>query len=207
MATLWVRSERGRHPCGDLMPNHLIASCTTFDEGLAFCKNNEPTLVIVTQLLEEGSGIDLINSVKKIDPHLRTLLFLQHQNSLLFQEAVNTHSDGILLETEMGSGHVLAAVKAVVKGGMYLEPLIARQLAGSGSGRNPGLTPRELQVMEYVVCGLNDREIGQKIFIATDTVKYHLKQVYSKMGVHNRTRAAICLVLMGLVPPPQPLFP
>lgn len=207
MAALWVRSERGRHSGSELMPDHLIGSCTTFSEGLELCLGKDPTLLIVTQLLEEGSGIDLVNAAKDASPHLRTVLFLQHNNLPLFQEVIKTHSDGIVLESEMGSGHVIAAIKKVANGGMYLEPLIAQELAGSSPDHNPGLTPRELEVMKYVVCGLNDREIGQAVFLATDTIKYHLKQVFAKLGVHNRTRAAICLVLMGLVPPPKPLFP
>jgi DNA-binding NarL/FixJ family response regulator len=107
----------------------------------------------------------------------------------------------------MGSGHVVEALKTVSKGGLYLEPAIAQALAGSQASRNPGLTPRELDIMNKVVCGLNDREIGESLYISTDTVKYHLKQVYTKLGIHNRTRAAITLVLMGLVSPPSPLIP
>jgi DNA-binding NarL/FixJ family response regulator len=80
-------------------------------------------------------------------------------------------------------------------------------LSGSHEERNPGLTERELEVIQEVVNGFNDREIGERLHMATATVKYHLKHVYSKLGVHNRTRAAISLVLMGLVAPPRPLIP
>jgi len=45
------------------------------------------------------------------------------------------------------------------------------------------------------------------LHLATDTVKYHLKQVYQKLNLHSRTRAAISLVLLGLVAPPKPLLP
>jgi DNA-binding NarL/FixJ family response regulator len=207
LATLWVRSERGRYRGKSLMPDHLAGSCTTYNEGLELYLAKRPSLVVCTQLLEEGSGLELVERIKEIEPHLPTLLFLQHRNLPLFQQAVKTHSDGIVLETEMGSGHVVEALKTVSKGGLYLEPLIAEALAGSQKGSNPGLTPRELEVMQQVVCGLNDREIGESIHIATDTVKYHLKQVYAKLGIHNRTRAAISLVLMGLVRPPSPLIP
>ena len=204
---MWVRSERGRYSGSSPMPDHLAGACTTFSEGLDRFVSNRPTLVIATQVLEEGSGLDLISAIKEADPGLPTLLFLQHRNQPLYQEALNTHSDGIVLESEMGSGHVIKAIEIVLKGGMYLEPLIAQALAGSSSGRSPGLTPRELEVMKYVVRGLSDREIGEEIHLAMDTVKYHLKQVFAKLGIHNRTRAAISLVLMGLVPPPRPLLP
>jgi DNA-binding NarL/FixJ family response regulator len=207
MATLWVRSERGRYSGQSLMPERLVGSCTTLHEGLKACRDRDPSLLITTQLLEEGSGLELIVEAKRILPELRTILFLQYDHRALLEEAVKTHSDGIVLESEMGSGHVMAALRTVSKGGLYLEPKIARELHGSTQGRNPGLSPRELEVMQEVANGHNDREIGERLHIATDTVKYHLKQVYLKLNVHTRTRAAISLVLLGIIAPPRPLLP
>jgi DNA-binding NarL/FixJ family response regulator len=207
MATLWVRSERGRYAGQGLMPERLVGSCTTLHEGLKACRDRDPSLLITTQLLEEGSGLELIVEAKRILPELRTILFLQYDHRALLEEAVKTHSDGIVLESEMGSGHVMAALRTVSKGGLYLEPKIARELHGSTQGRNPGLSPRELEVMQEVANGHNDREIGERLHIATDTVKYHLKQVYHKLNVHTRTRAAISLVLLGIIAPPRPLLP
>ena len=207
MATLWVRSERGRYTGQSLIPERLVGSCTTLHEGLKACRDRDPSLLITTQLLEEGSGLELIVEAKRILPELRTILFLQYDHRALLEEAVKTHSDGIVLEAEMGSGHVMAALRTVSKGGFYLEPKIARELHGSTQGRNPGLSTRELEVMQEVANGHNDREIGERLHIATDTVKYHLKQVYHKLNVHTRTRAAISLVLLGIIAPPRPLLP
>lgn len=207
LATLWVRAERGRYGGESLMPDHLSGSCTTLEEALRICLDRQPTLLITTQLLEKGSGLQLIREAKQILPDCRTLLFLQHSHRTLLEEAVQTHSDGIVLESEIGSGHVIAALRTVSKGGVYLEPEIARELHGSIKARDPKLTPRELEVMQEVVLGHNDREIGERLHIASDTVKYHLKQIYQKLNVHSRTRAAISLVLLGLVEPPRPLLP
>lgn len=207
MATLWVRSERGRYQGTGLMPDRLVGSCTTTAEALDLCRDRQPSLLITTQLLEEGSGLELVSQAKAMDPALRTLLFLQHDHRTLLEQAVHTHSDGIVLESEIGSGHVMAAIRTVSKGGMYLDPTIVAELHGSAPGRDPGLTARELEVMAEVAAGHNDREVGERLHLATDTVKYHLKQVYQKLGVHSRTRAAIVLVLMGLVEPPRPLLP
>jgi len=207
LAAVWVRSERGRTQATALMPERLAGSCTTLEEALLICREKQPTLLITTQLLEEGSGLELVVQAKRLQPALRSLLFLQYDHRTLLEAAVNTHSDGIVLESEMGSGHVITALHTVSKGGFYLEPKIAAELHGSSRGRNPGLSARELEVMQEVANGLNDREIGQRLHIATDTVKYHLKQVYQKLSVHSRTRAAISLMLMGLVSPPRPLLP
>lgn len=209
LASVWVRSERGRALAGNgaLMPERLVGSCTTYDEAVALLAAHPPTLLVTTQLLEKGSGLELVHEAKRLVPEVRTLLFLQHDHQALLEEAIKTHSDGILLESEMGSGHVIAALRIVSRGGMYLEPRIARLLHGSHHFSDPGLTRRELEVMQHVVMGLNDREIGETLHLATDTVKHHLKQVYQKLHVHNRTRAAIALVLMGLADPPRPLLP
>lgn len=189
------------------MPERLVGACTTRDEALTLCQTQEPTLLVTTQLLEVGSGLDLVVAAKQARPALRTLLFLQYDHRTLLEEAIKTHSDGIVLESEMGSGHVMTALRVVGTGGFYLEPKIARMLHGSERGQDPGLSSRELNVMQEVANGRNDREIGDHLHLSTDTVNYHLKQVYQKLGVHNRTRAAITLVLLGLVAPPQPLLP
>ena len=207
LAAVWVRAQRGRYQGESVMPENLLGSCTTLKEALEICRCGEPTLLISTQLLEQGSGLELIAQAKALRPELRTLLFLQHSHRALLEEAIKTHSDGLVLESEVGSGHVMAALRTVSRGGMYLDPTIAKALHGSREGLDPGLSRRELEVMHHVASGLIDREIGDCLNLATDTVKHHLKQVYQKLNVHSRTRAAISLVLMGLIEPPHPLLP
>lgn len=207
LAAVWVRAERGRYRGERTMPENLLGSCTTMGEALTICLERDPTLLICTQLLEQGSGLELVIRAKELRPELRTVLFLQHSHRALLEEAIKTHSDGLVLESEVGAGHVMAALRTVSRGGLYLDPTIAKQLHGSRECLDPGLSKRELEVMQHVASGLIDREIGEQMNLATDTVKHHLKQVYQKLNVHSRTRAAISLVLMGLVQPPNPLLP
>lgn len=211
LAAVWVRSELLLHrhtgKQGGAIQDRLVGSCTTLQEAIQLCDEVPPSLLITTQLLEQGTGLELVVAAKQKLPNLRTLLFLQHDHRTLLEHAVNTHSDGIVLEGEIGSGHVIEAMRTVSKGGFYLEPRIAHELHGSRKGHDPGLTNRELEVMQYVAFGLNDREIAEILHVATTTVKYHLKKVFTKLAVHSRTRAAISLVVMGLVEPPKPLLP
>jgi DNA-binding NarL/FixJ family response regulator len=100
-----------------------------------------PSLLITTQLLEQGSGLELITAAKQLAPDLRSLLFLQYEHRTLLEQAVKTHSDGIVLEADVGSGHVLAALRTVSKGGFYLEPRIAEQPTAAHAGATPDFRP------------------------------------------------------------------
>ena len=208
LATLWVRSELDRPAVSsDAVEDRLAGSVTTEGEAIAHLEHSPPTLLISTQLLEEGSGLSVIETAKTRFPEVRSLLFLQHDNLPLIEKALATHSDGILLEKDMGSGHAMAAIRTVSNGGFYLDPLLASRIVGSRRRGDPQLSRRELEVMQQVVFGLNDRDVGLQLHLTVNTVKTHLKEVYQKLGVHNRTRAAIALLLMGLVNPPDPLLP
>ena len=207
LASIWVRAERGRVGAASSKMPHLAGSCTTSTEADKLLQEKVVSLLITTQILEEGSGIELIKKAKTLHPEIKTLLFLEHSNTSLFEAAIGTNSDGIVLESEMGTGHVIEAIRRISEGGFYLEPLIAEALSGSWEGLNHKLSEREIEVMQRVVYGQTDKEIGESLYCTSDAVKYHLKHVYNKLGVHNRTRAAICVLLMGLVDPPKPLTP
>lgn len=208
LATLWVRSELDRPSINpDAASDRLVGSFTTEAEGLKQLELNPPTLLIATQLLEEGSGLSLIETAKSRHPDLRTLLFLQHDNLPLAEKALATNSDGILLERDLGSGQAMSAIRTIIRGGFYMDRTLATQVVGSRRKTDLQLSPRELDVMQHVVLGLNDRDIGLALHLTVNTVKTHLKEVYQKLGVHNRTRAAIALLMMGLVTPPDPLLP
>ena len=208
LATLWVRSELGRPGSDpDNAAARLVGSFTTEAEALQQLDQTLPTLLICTQLLEEGSGLRLIETAKARHPELHTLLFLQHDNLPLLEKALATHSDGILLEKGMGSGQAMTALRTVTRGGFYVDRHLASRVVGSRRGSGLQLSQRELEVMQQVVFGLNDRDVGTQLHLTVNTVKTHLKEVYQKLGVHNRTRAAIALLLMGLVNPPDPLLP
>ena len=185
----------------------LVGSVTRLDEALHLIHRKRPSLLICSERLEDGTGIGLIREAKSFDSHVKVILFLEHRNPMLYASALAAHPDGIMLEPLLGRGYLLLALRMICEGGMYLEPEIASALHGSTTDGDPGLSARELEVMQQVVHGLSDRQIAEHLKIAIPTVKHHLQQVYQKLAVHNRTRAAIALLLLGIVEPPYPLLP
>jgi LuxR family maltose regulon positive regulatory protein len=87
----------------------------------------------------------------------------------------------------------------------YLERLLARVRGlpstngASGEGAGASLSEREADILIMLIQGLSNRDIGAKIFVSENTVKYHLKNIYAKLGVKNRMEACNVALARGLL--------
>jgi DNA-binding NarL/FixJ family response regulator len=88
-----------------------------------------------------------------------------------------------------------SVVRHVIAGGMVV-PVGA---AGQGSGMREALSPRELEVLALVADGLSNREIGDRLFVTEQTAKFHVANIFRKLGVKNRTEAARTAMHKGLI--------
>lgn len=103
---------------------------------------------------------------------------------------------------------LLWAVNNVANGELTLHPTIMRALAshlahGENGDTRPildDLSSREQEVLSCVVQGLSDRDIAQALFVSVRTVQAHLAHIYTKLGVHSRTEAAVLAVRAGWFP-------
>jgi DNA-binding NarL/FixJ family response regulator len=92
---------------------------------------------------------------------------------------------------------LLNAIRAVNEGRRYLPPSVAAALAAQVP--RPDLSARELQVLELIVRGLANKQIGYTLTIAEHTVKNHVKNILSKLGVQDRTQAATAAIQRGII--------
>jgi DNA-binding NarL/FixJ family response regulator len=92
---------------------------------------------------------------------------------------------------------LLNAIRAVYDGRRYLPPSVAAALAAQMP--RPDLSARELQVLELIVRGLANKQIGYTLTIAEHTVKNHVKNILSKLGVQDRTQAATAAIQRGII--------
>jgi two-component system NarL family response regulator len=92
---------------------------------------------------------------------------------------------------------LLNAIRAVHDGRRYLPPAVAAALAAQMP--RPDLSARELQVLELIVRGLANKQIGYTLTIAEHTVKNHVKNILSKLGVQDRTQAATAAIQRGII--------
>jgi DNA-binding NarL/FixJ family response regulator len=178
----------------------LIASVTTQAEAENVCQIQKPNLLFVTETLEQGYGIPLIDRVKKVSPTTKCLLFLHRETQAIVRDAINAHSDGVIFVSSIGKGtdgDFLKAMLAISSGHTYY-PQSVREAAGFDAQQLPDLTLRELDVLKCLVNGMSNKEIASTLVISADTTKTHVSNVITKFGAKDRTQCVIQAIRRGM---------
>lgn len=177
----------------DLECVHDFGSITAF---MAAVENLDTDIFWIDINLPEGSGIDLIRYLRSKNPDVRCLVCSLHDDDQHIFEAMRAGAGGYLLKSA-SIDQMLWAIHELMGGGAPMSPYIARRLMESF--REPadnkqsfhGLSERELEVLQNIAKGLLYKEVADKLGISIETVKKHLRSIYTKLQVQNRTEAVV----------------
>ena len=184
----------------------LVGGATTEDEALEIAQESKPDLLITSEDLEKGYGIRLVETIKKRAPDLKALIFLQRETPEVVQEAMEAGADGVMFTSSIGTGNgdFIQALTTTSSGGIYY-PKAVREAVTKKPRPAPVLTDplsdRELEVIRCIIQGMKNLEIAEALFISAETVKSHVSTAIQKLGVRDRTQAAVFALTYGLVEP------
>ena len=163
--------------------------------------NAAPWDVVLTDMgLPDTNGVELTRELKTLFPHLRVILLTVFDEPARVLAAICAGADGYLLKSST-SHELIAQLDLVVRHGAPISTAIAGtvlRLVREGNDdrlgtrelpRDLGLTQRQLTVLGSLVEGLSYREIGERLAISIDTVRSHIRQIYSALQVHNVAEA------------------
>ncbi len=182
----------------------LVGGATTEDEALQVQQKNHPDILITTEDLESGYGIRLVEKAKNYSPELKALIFLQRETPEVVQEAMEAGADGVMFISSIGTGDgdFINALSTANSGGIYY-PRSVREAATAKVKSAPvlvdPLSERELDVIRCIIRGMRNIEIADALFISSETVKSHVSTVIQKLGVRDRTQAAVFAMTHGLI--------
>ncbi len=182
----------------------LVGGATTEDEALQVQQENHPDILITSEDLESGYGIRLVEKAKNYSPELKALIFLQRETPEVVQEAMEAGADGVMFISSIGTGDgdFINALSTANSGGIYY-PRSVREAATAKVKSAPvlvdPLSERELDVIRCIIRGMRNTEIADALFISTETVKSHVSTVIQKLGVRDRTQAAVFAMTHGLI--------
>jgi two-component system, NarL family, response regulator DegU len=164
--------------------------------------------VVVLDVSMPGGGLEACARIKQLMPQVGVLILTMHEDQEYLMRALKYGANSYLVK-DVDSANLAVAIRAARDGRPYLHPKLAglalMQVArgqdrpGSRSPGDPGLTDREVEVLKLVGQGASNREIAAALFISEKTAKNHLTHIFEKLGVSDRTQAALYAVRAGMV--------
>lgn len=169
----------------------------------------KPDVVLMDLVMPGMDGVQATREVTQAFPETKVIVLTSFSEQDRVVPAIQAGAAGYLLK-DVAPDVLVEAIRAVHRGEVRLHPRVAEALmvqvgqrkdAGGGPGPTP-LTPRELEVLTLVTHGRSNKEIAAELCITETTVKSHVSNILSKLGVQDRTQAAVYALKHGLVAEP-----
>jgi DNA-binding NarL/FixJ family response regulator len=199
--------REGVRSCLEQEPDiQVVEEASSGQETFALVEQTNPTIVTLDIRLPDVSGIEVARLLRQRHPELKILILSAYDFDQYVETTVRLGVDGYLLK-DSPLEELVQALREIASGGAVLPPHIASKLMRTHStrrtvfrGRQPDeLTVRELEVVELMVHGLRNIEIGQRLSISVRTVEAHVSNIMAKLGAQNRMEVVQIAIEEGLV--------
>jgi DNA-binding NarL/FixJ family response regulator len=174
----------------------LVGEAANAAEAIELFALRHPDITLVDLSLPDMGGIDLISLLRTKSSSAQFIVLTANAGGGEIGKALHAGARAYLFKNAP-SEELLSAVRTVHRGGRYLSPTVGRLSDEISS--HPGLTARELQVLQYLVRGHSNLQIAKEMGVTEDTAKFHVKNVLGKLGVPSRSKAVALSQRLGLV--------
>jgi DNA-binding NarL/FixJ family response regulator len=173
-------------------------------EVLAQLPHLQPDVLLLDLEMPELDGVGVLEQLRERGTSVRAIVFTAFDTDVRILGAVKAGAQGYLLKG-VPRQELFNAIRVVHAGGSLLQPVVASKLLRQVSHQNQhpqlreALTPREMEVLELVAQGLQNKEIASALVISERTVKFHVSSIMGKLGAGNRTEAVSLAAQQGLI--------
>ncbi|MGF1506895.1 MAG: response regulator [Anaerolineae bacterium] len=177
----------------DAQPDIEVVGTATDGDHLLALIDAHPVDVIVTDLEMPPYNIEILDHIRGREHAARVLVLTAFSDFETIRRAIELEAEGYALKTE-SPRQVIEAIRQVAQGRRVYPRAAQRWLMGRGAPEanhsQPRLSPRERDVIVLLAEGLTNQQIAERLTVSENTVRFHLKNIYEKIGVNNRTEAA-----------------
>lgn len=170
----------------------LVGEATGGYEAIKLIEDMVPDILLLDLSMPDLDGIAVTKQIKPQFPDLRILILTIHEDQAMLREAIRAGASGYILKRAAES-ELISAINIVMRGDMYVDPGMVRELfdeTASTQRSKPEniehLTPRETEVLTYIVQGYTNRQIGEVLNISVRTVEGHRANLSGKLGLQSR---------------------
>ncbi|KLU38810.1 MAG: LuxR family transcriptional regulator [Peptococcaceae bacterium 1109] len=174
----------------------VVGEASDGSQAVKFCRDLTPDVILMDLIMQETDGITATKEIKAEFPHVQVIILTSFVDEKLIFPALEAGALSYLLKTSTAE-EIVKAIRSARESQSIIEPQVASRMVSriqSASNSRPPheeLTQRELEVLRLIGEGMTNQEIAEKLFIGIKTVKTHVSNILSKLGVADRTQAAV----------------
>lgn len=174
----------------------VVAEAADGSEAIEHFDQHRPDVTLMDLRMPKLGGVEAVTVIRRKQPAARIIVLTTFDGDEEIYRALQAGAKGYLLKG-MSGDELIEAVRAVHAGKTRVPAPVAERLVGRMAG--PGLTSRELEVLKAIVAGRSNKEIAHDLSISQATVKTHINNILSKLGVADRTQATTTALQRGIV--------
>jgi NarL family two-component system response regulator LiaR len=166
------------------------------------CEEVHPDVILMDMVMPEMDGAVATRVIRQRFPQVEVIALTSFKTADLVKNALEAGAIGYLLK-DVSADELVAAIHLAHAGRATLSPEVAQTLVDTAQGllsHAPSLTEREMEVLTLMVEGLNNTQIAGKLTVSPSTIKSHVSNILSKLGVASRTEAVTLALRNGIIP-------
>jgi NarL family two-component system response regulator LiaR len=181
----------------------VVGEAANGREAIEQAEKLKPQVIVMDLVMPEMDGVTATSAIMARQPDSRVLVLTSFGSDVKLFPAVKAGAVGYLLK-DTSPEELVKAIRRAAAGESSLNPVVARRLLRELAHESPGsppreaLSPREIDVLRLVAHGATNDQIGAKLFISEATVRSHVSSILAKLGLTNRTQAALYALRHGL---------
>ena len=182
----------------------LVGEAESGEAAIQLCTKASPDVILMDIAMPDMDGATATRIIRQQHPEIQVIALTSFKEGKLIKNALEAGAIGYLLK-DISARDLARAIRAAHAGRATLSPEAAQALVETANlPPAPGLdlTERELEVLALMIEGLNNTQIAGRLTVSPSTIKSHVSNILSKLGVASRTEAVTLALRNGIVPPP-----
>jgi len=174
----------------------LVGEAATGQDAIDTFAKHDPHVTLMDLSLPDMNGVEVITAIRKANPRARFVVLTTFKGDVQALRALKAGASGYLLKSALRKD-LLDTIRIVHQGGKTVPADISIEIATHAAAE--ALSPREIQVLQWIAEGCSNKSVAARLSISEDTVKNHVRTILAKLGANDRTHAVTIAVRRGFL--------
>jgi DNA-binding NarL/FixJ family response regulator len=180
----------------------VVAETQVGSQVLPLVSQTKPDLALLDMRMPEMDGLTCLDRIREQYPKVKVVILSVSTDPELIQNILNRGASAYIVKS-VNLQDLPSALRQALEGTVYSAVGLPEKVVEDEAAKAVGLTERETTILKALARGLSNEAIGKELWVAEQTVKFHLTNIYRKLEVSNRTEAARYAYEHGLVESPM----